>query len=69
MISKTINTAVMFCGPNMGFEAKDISTHSLCAAGAMALICAGVDRDIIKMIGLCVNNEIISYLHVQWNQS
>ena len=65
MISKTIHTAVMFCGPNMGFEAKDVSTHPLCAAGAMDLLCSGFHRDIIKMIGLWINNDMIRYLHVQ----
>ena len=38
MISKTLKTVVGFCGPNLGFKAKDISDRPLCAAGAMALL-------------------------------
>ena len=35
MISKTLKTNVGFFGPNLGFEAKDVSALSLRAAGAM----------------------------------
>ena len=51
MISKFLKTAVGFCGTNVGFEAKDVSALSLCAAGSMALIFSVVDTDIIKLTG------------------
>ena len=38
MISKTLKTSVKVCGPDMGFEAKDVSTHSIGDIGAMALL-------------------------------
>ena len=56
MIYKTLKTDVIFCGPNLAFKAKDVSNHSLCAAGAMAIICSGIESDIIKMIGRCCIN-------------
>ena len=48
---QTLNTPVMFCEPNLEFQAKDVCTHSLRAAGDMALLCVGIDRDIINMVG------------------
>ena len=51
MILKTLKTTVMFCVPNLVFEANDISACSLRAAGAMSLFCAGVYNNIIKLIG------------------
>ena len=47
----TLKTAVMLYGPNIGFESKDVSACSLLASVDMALFCAGVDSDIIKMVG------------------
>ena len=65
MIYKTLKTDVIFCGPNLVFEAKDVSNRSLCTAGAMAIICTGIDSDITKTTGLCCINEMLCYLHVQ----
>ena len=52
MIFKTLKTVVMFCGPNLGFEAKDVSTCTLCAAGDMEILYSGIDSNIIKLVGL-----------------
>ena len=65
VILKTLKTAVGFCRPNLGFKANDISPHSLNVDGAMALICSGVDSDIIKIIGHWHSDKILRYLHVQ----
>ena len=65
MISKTLNTAVGFCRPNQGFEAKDVYTQSPRVAGAMALLCSIVDRKIIKMSGHWRSDKMLRYLHVQ----
>ena len=65
MISKTLNTAVMFCNPNLGFEAKDVYGHSLLSTGAMALLCVSVENNIINMIGRWRSNEMLRYLHEQ----
>ena len=63
MNTKTLKTSVKFCIPNLGFESKD--DQSFCAEGAMLFLCAGVDSDIIKLIGCWYSNEIIRYLFVQ----
>jgi hypothetical protein len=33
--------------------------------GAMALLCAHVDMDIIRLLGCWQSNEMLCYLHVQ----
>ena len=41
----------LLTGTHLGFTHKDDSTRSLRTAGAMALLCSGVDTDIISLIG------------------
>ena len=65
MISATLKAAVKFCGPNLGYTKDDVSARSLRAAGAMALLCAGVDSDIIRLIGRWRSDEMLRYLTVQ----
>ena len=65
MISKTLNTTVMLCSPNLGFGSKDVFYHSLCTVGAIALLYANVDSFIIKLIGRWFSNEMLPYLHIQ----
>ena len=65
MISNTLKTTVMFCGPKMGFEAKDFSDRSLCTSVVMEILCAVVYNNIIKMIRHWRSDEIPRYLHVQ----
>ena len=65
IISKTFKTSVMFCGPNLVFETKDVYDYSLCSASAMSILCDGVDSDIIKLIGCWCSNEMICYLNIQ----
>ena len=50
---------------HLGFTYKDVSTRSLQAAGAMALLCSGVDTDIISLIGRCRSDKMMRYLHVK----
>lgn len=57
------STAVL--GPTVGFLPSDISARSLRAAGAMALLCASVDSDIIRLVGRWRSDEMLRYLHVQ----
>ena len=64
-ISQTLKTAVAVIGPELGFLPKDISARSLRAAGAMALLLARVDTDIISLIGRWRSDEMLRYLHVQ----
>merc|ERR1712115_500416 len=64
-ITQTLKTAVAVIGPELGFLPKDISARSLRAAGAMALLLARVDTDIISLIGRWRSDEMLRYLHVQ----
>ena len=52
-------------GPSIGFTKEDISARSLRAAGAMALLCANVDHDRIKLVGRWRSDAMLRYLHVQ----
>jgi hypothetical protein len=52
-------------GASYGIEAKDISIRSLRSLGAMALLCAKVDTDLIRLLGRWRSDEMLCYLHVQ----
>lgn len=51
--------------PDPAIAPRDISARSTRAGGAMALLCAGVDRDRIKLVGRWRSEELYRYLHVQ----
>ena len=48
-----------------GFHPTDVSARALRTGGAMALLCACVDPDLIKLIGRWKSNEMLRYLHLQ----
>ena len=58
-------TVKLLAGTHLGFTYKDVSTRSLWSSGAMALLCSGVDTDIISLIGHWSSDEMMRYLHVQ----
>jgi hypothetical protein len=62
-ITKTLKQAVTFLGPTLGFLASDVSARSLRAAGANALLCGGVDTDVIRLLGRWRSDEMLRYLH------
>jgi hypothetical protein len=64
-ITSGLRTAVIALGPSLGFNASDISARCLRAAGAMALLCAQVDTDIIRLLGRWRLDETLRYLHLQ----
>ena len=64
-ITDTLRTAVSYLGPSLGFLPEDVSTRSLRAGGANALLLARVDPDIISLIGRWRSDEMLRYLHVQ----
>jgi hypothetical protein len=64
-ITYVLRLAVGLLGPTYGFRPSDISARSLRAAGAMALLCAQVDSDRIRLIGRWRSDEMLRYLHVQ----
>jgi hypothetical protein len=59
------STTAMIIGPSVGVFPSNISTCSLHAAGAMALLCAHVDSAIIRLLGCWRSDEMPRYLHVQ----
>jgi hypothetical protein len=65
-ITTALRSTVATFDPNtLGFNPKDVSARSLRAAGAMALLCAHVDTDIIRLVGRWRSDEMLRYLHVQ----
>ena len=64
MIYRTLKTTVKFFGPDLVFESKDVSVQSLRVAFAMALLYAGVNSNIIKLVGHWHINDMLCYLHV-----
>jgi hypothetical protein len=52
-------------GAHYGIMASNISVRSLRALGAMALLCAKVDTDMIRLLGRWRSDEMRCYLHVQ----
>ena len=66
MITSHLKTTVkLFAGTPLGFTHHEVSARDLRAAGAMALLCSGVDKDIISLIGRWRSNEMMRYLHVK----
>lgn len=51
--------------PTLGINPQDISARSLRPGGAMALLCARIDTDVIRLIGRWRSDEMLRYLHVQ----
>ena len=65
-ITNTLRTAVLAVGPaHLGFTPADVSARCLRAAGAMALLCAHVDTDVIQLLGRWRSDEMLRYLHLQ----
>ena len=64
-VTAALRSSTILLGPSLGFLPKDISARSLRAAGAMALLCAHVDTDTIRLIGRWRSDEMLRYLHVQ----
>jgi hypothetical protein len=48
-----------------GFAPSDISARALRAGGAMALLCAKVDPDVIRLLGRWQSDQMLRYLHLQ----
>lgn len=64
-VMAALRSSAATLGPALGFLPKDISACSLRVAGAMALLCAHVDTDTIRLIGRWWSDEMLRYLHVQ----
>ena len=64
MITTRIRS-VLHLHPDPAYSVSDVSVRSTRAGGAMALLCAGVDIDRIRLIGRWRSDEMYRYLHVQ----
>jgi len=64
-LTSLLRLSVAVLGPTFGFRPEDVSARSLRAAGAMALLCADVDSDRIRLLGRWQSDQMFRYLHVQ----
>jgi hypothetical protein len=64
-VTTALRVAVSIQGALGGFLPKDISASALRAGGAMALLCARVDTDLIQLLGRWRSDVMLRYLHVQ----
>ena len=51
--------------PITGFPPEEVSARALRSGGAMALLCARVDDNIIKLVGRWRSDQMLRYLHLQ----
>jgi hypothetical protein len=64
-ISTTLKASVVALGSVLGLDQTEVSARSLRAGGAMALLCAQVDTNTIKLLGRWRSDEMLRYLTVQ----
>jgi hypothetical protein len=64
-LTQHLRTALSAIQYEVGVTPLDISVRSLRASGAMALLCAEVDTDRIRLLGRWRSDEMLRYLHVQ----
>jgi hypothetical protein len=64
-ITHRLRLATASVGHEVGVRPTDISVRSLRSSGAMALLCADVDSDRIRLLGCWRSDEMLRYLHVQ----
>jgi hypothetical protein len=60
-----LRTITLALGDRYGIQSNEISIRSLRSSGAMALLCAKVDTDMIRLLGRWRSDEMLRYLHVQ----
>lgn len=64
-VTTTVKSAATSLYPLTGLSAAEVSGRSLRAGGAMALLCANVDPNTIKLLGRWHSDAMVRYLHVQ----
>ena len=65
MVTNLLRQAAAIVGPSIGFNPADISTRSLRASGAMAMMCGGIDTTITRLRGRWHSDAMLRYLTVQ----
>lgn len=64
-LTTTLWQTVSILSQHFGIQPSDISFCSLRSSGAMALLCAGIDTDLIRLLGCWHSDEMLCYLTVQ----
>ena len=59
MISQTLKSAVTFCGPNVCFNANDVSAQYICAYNTMTLLYTGIYYDIMNLSGFWCSDKML----------
>ena len=64
-VTNVLRNAVAVNQTLVGISPTEVSAKSLRAGGAMALLCARVDTNLIKLLGRWHSDTMMRYLHVQ----
>jgi hypothetical protein len=64
-LTAELRIAVQALGQAVGLVPSEVSIRSLRASGAMAMLCAKIDPDRIRLLGRWRSDEMLRYLHVQ----
>mmetsp|Transcript_9230 Transcript_9230/g.13387 ORF Transcript_9230/g.13387 Transcript_9230/m.13387 type:complete len:350 (-) Transcript_9230:545-1594(-) len=64
-VTAQLRSAVLAMGAQFGLAPADVSARATRTSGAMALLCAQVDSDRIRLIGRWRSDEMFRYLHTQ----
>jgi len=64
-LTRTIRQSAQALFPITGIDPRELSSRSTRPGGAMALLCARVDSDIIRLVGRWRSDEMFRYLHAQ----
>jgi hypothetical protein len=65
LLTQHLRHAVVAMGHHYGIQSHQVSIRSLRSSGAMSLLCAKVDTDMIRLLGRWRSDEMMRYLHVQ----
>jgi hypothetical protein len=63
--STSVNLLLRQSATLTGHDPADVTVKALCATGAMALITARIDSDLIRLLGRWQSDVMLRYLHVQ----
>lgn len=64
-VTALLRKTVAMIGRPFGLRPHDVEARSLRSSGAMALLCARVDTDLIQLVGRWRSDAMFRYLHVQ----
>jgi hypothetical protein len=62
-LTGALRASCTLIGPSLGIDRSEISARSLRAGGAMALVLAGVDLQLVQIMGRWKSDVMLRYLH------